>query len=426
MSLYSSLYTGVSGLQTNSQELSVVGDNVANANTIGFKKSRAAFEDILGQNLATAGGEIGLGAKLSHVQKILTQGALTTTGLATDLALQGDGFFMVKGTDNVNYFTRAGQFTVDEDGYMTNLDGLRVQGFGADEQGNIAGVVSELQIGAASSLPNPTSEVVMQGNLDASAAAPINAPIDPLDPDSYNFSNSTTLYDSLGNAISATAYFASDGAGGWSYEVYTDGANVTGGTPGTATQILDGTLTYGTDGELIDHTQNTTTFDPAGATAPQTVTLNFGDPTNAGGTGLGGMTQFSNPSSVSFLNQDGFGAGELANVRIEQDGTITGAFTNGQTRPLGQVAVADFTAADQLDRIGGNLFAATATSGEPNVGVAGTGGKGTVVAGALEQSNVDLASEFVRMIVAQRGYQANSKTVTTADSLLNELIQIKR
>ncbi|MBX7114019.1 MAG: flagellar hook-basal body complex protein, partial [Myxococcaceae bacterium] len=174
-----------------------------------------------------------------------------------------------------------------------------------------------------------------------------------------------------------------------------------------------------------DMTQ-TSNFTPLGSVNPQALNFNFGDPTAASGTGAKGLTQFASPSTVTFMNQDGYASGELARISIEADGTIMGAFTNGQSRALGQVALADFEAPDRLERLGGNLYGEMPASGQPTLGAPGNGGRGSVVAGALEQSNIDLATEFVRMISAQRGFQANSKTITTADQLLNELIALKR
>jgi flagellar hook protein FlgE len=415
MSLYSTMYTSVTGLQTTSQELGVVSDNIANANTIGFKQSRASFSDIMGANLGSQ-GQLGLGARLQAVQKILTQGALTSTGLATDLALQGPGFFMVAMPDGQTAYTRAGQFTIDNEGFLVNLDGLRVQGYQATADGTVGGALGNLLVGEASTPPQATESVEFAGNLDASAVDSGIA-YDPNDPDSYEFSTSTVLYDSLGNAVSATIHYKKTAnPGEWETHVVVDGANQQGGTAGVLTEVDSGTLTFDTDGNLTAQAMTGAPgFLPVGATQPQPVTYAFDD-----------MTQYAGPSAMSFISQDGFAAGELANIRIENDGTIMGAFTNGESRALGQVAVADFSAADQLERVGGNLFRATRGAGEPVFGAPGTGGRGSIVAGALELSNVDIASEFVRMIVAQRGFQANSKAITTVDTLLGELMQLKR
>jgi flagellar hook protein FlgE len=395
MSLMTALYSGASGLDANSTELSVVGDNISNANTIGFKGSRAAFADAMAQNLIGStpigAGQRGLGVKLQMVQKILSQGSLVNTGVATDLGIEGAGFFAVRGQTNGKdgtYYTRAGQFTVDQDGYLVNLTGMRVQGYTADSTGALnATTVGDLQIG---------------------------------------FASSTTVFDSLGRSHQVDIYFRKEPTtGDWSWYALTDGGNVTGGVAGTPFQIATGTMNFDTEGRLATMTQ-ASTFDPLGAVAPQPLNFDFGDPTGAAGTGLAGITQFASPSSASFINQDGYDSGSLVRVNINSSGEIVGVFTNGQTRTLAQVAIANFEAPDQLARMGGNLFQATRTSGVPTMGQPATADRGTVVAGALEQSNVDMASEFIRMIAAQRGFQANSKTLTTADSLLAELMTIKR
>ncbi len=421
MSLMTSLYTGVTGLDTTSTELSVIGDNIANANTIGFKAGRAAFEDALAQTLI-GGAQRGLGSRLQAIQKLMSQGALANTGIATDLAVSGNGFFVVKGMhDGVesSYYTRAGQFTVDNSGFLVNLDGLKVQGFGADANGIINGTLGDLDVGDAVSPPRPTANITFKGNLDASDPVLVFDPADPANSSSHQIT--TTVYDSLGAAHEVNVYFNKTAAGAWEYHAMADGAGLTGGTAGTQTQIATGTLAFDLSGNLTA-SAGTSTFNPIGAVQNQGLTFDLGTPG-----GAPGMTQTdATDSTTSFINQDGFASGALAKVAINTDGQIVGTFTNGQTRALGAVALADFEAPDQLSRLGGNLFSNTPGSGQPNVGRAGSGGRGAIIAGALEQSNVDLSGEFVRMIAAQRGFQANSKTISTADQLLAELIQLKR
>ena len=433
MSLMTALYSGASGLDANSTELSVVGDNISNANTIGFKGSRAAFADAMAQNLIgstpTGAGQRGLGVKLQMVQKILSQGSLINTGISTDLGIEGQGFFAVRGQSNGKdgtYFTRAGQFTVDQDGYLVNLTGMKVQGYTADSTGSInATTIGDLQIGNAGTSPRPTAEITLKANLQADATVP-PAFVAADAANTSNFASSTTVFDSLGKPHQVDIYFRKDAAAGtWSWHALTDGGNLTGGTAGTATQIATGALTFDTQGRLATMTESST-FNPIGAVNPQTLDFNFGDPTGGGGTGLEGITQFAAPSSASFVNQDGYDSGSLVRVNIDSSGQIVGVFTNGQTRTLAQVALANFEAPDQLARVGGNLYQQTRTSGVPTMGQPATADRGTIVAGTLEQSNVDMAAEFIRMISAQRGFQANSKTLTTADQLLAELMTIKR
>jgi flagellar hook protein FlgE len=431
MSLITALYSGASGLEANSIELSVVGDNIANANTIGFKGGRAAFADAMAQSMiggtSGAAGQRGLGTKLQMIQKILTQGALASTGLATDLAIQGNGFFVVKGGvagTPGQYYTRAGQFTLDNKGFLVNLESMRVQGYMADSAGNInrAGL-GDLKVGEATGQPRPTGTITIRANLQADAAIP--PAWDATNPTTTsNFSTGITIYDSLGQAHQANVYFRRNGAGDWEWHALTDGGGLNGGTAGVQMEIANGTATSDAQGRLTAST-TTSNFTPAGAVSPQPLTFNFGTAVPAG-TGLDGLTQFASPSGTTFLNQDGYGSGDLARISIDNEGRVVGAFTNGQTRILGQVALSSFEAPDQMQRIGSNLYAETPGGGPANIGEPGSGTRGSLTAGALEQSNVDLASEFIRMIAAQRGFQANSKTLTTADQLLAELMTIKR
>lgn len=433
MSLITALNTGTSGLQSSSTELAVVGDNLANSNTIGFKAGRAAFADALLQQLIgiPGGGQLGLGTRLQAIQRMITQGSLTNTGNATDLALTGSGFFIVKGNHNgiqSQFYTRDGQMTVDKSGYLTNLEGLRVQGYPADPMGNVQGSLGDLQVGTANASANATKSVTLKGNLAADAAVPAAA-FDPLNPTSTsNFKTSMSIYDSLGQEHTMQIYYCKTAAGTWDFHALADGGGLTGGTAGVATEIASGTLTFDVNGKLTSQTQ-TSNFNPIGSVNPQPLTFNFGDDIASGGTGAKGFTQFGGTAGVStatYTGQDGNGFGALSSVQVNDKGEVLGAFTNGTTRVLGQVAVADFKAADKLDRIGGNLAIESSASGQPTIGEPASGGRASIASGALEQSNVDMANEFVRMIAAQRAFQANSKTITTADSLLGELMQMKR
>jgi flagellar hook protein FlgE len=430
MSLISSMYAGASGLSAASAELNVVGDNISNANTVGFKGSRASFEDALSQTLIGSSGassQVGRGTRLASVQRIISQGALLNTGVATDLALQGPGVFVLKGAHNGRdgtFFTRAGNFQINKDGLLTNLEGLRVQGFLADDAGAVSKIVGDLRVGSANDPPKPTGKITVKANLQSDVV--LTAAWDLTKPTgTSNFSTTSTVYDSLGKAHELQIYYRRSGAGAWEWHAITDGAGVQGGTAGTAVEVASGTLTFDPTGKLSAET-NTSNFNPVGAVQPQALAFDFGDPTSSNGTGLKGITQFANPSSALAISQDGHASAGLVSINVEVSGNVVGTFANGQSRVLGAVSVAQFDAADQLERVGGNLLIETRTSGQPTVGTAGTGGRGGISAGFLEQSNVDLASEFIRMIAAQRGFQANSKTITTADQLLNDLISLKR
>jgi flagellar hook protein FlgE len=266
----------------------------------------------------------------------------------------------------------------------------------------------------------------VKANLQSDAAV-LAAPWDPASPASTsNFSTSMTVYDSIGSAHGVQVFFRKTAAGAWDWHAMADGAGLTGGTAGTLTEIAGGTLAFDTSGRLSAVTQPLNAFNPVGAVQNQALDFNFGDPTGAGGTGLLGVTQFASQSASTFIGQDGFGSGQLASIRIDSTGNISGIFTNGQTRVLGAVAVAGFAGPDRLERVGGNLFQQTQSSGQPVIGAPGAGGRASIVSGSLEQSNVDLAEQFVRLIAAQRAFQANAKTITTADQLLSELIALKR
>ena len=302
-----------------------------------------------------------------------------------------------------------------------------MQGYTANAAKGVLGTTpGDLVLGNASWPASASTAISAVGNLDSGAAIPA-VPFDPLNAAATsNTSTSVTAYDSLGTAHQVDIFFTKTAAGAWNWNALTDGGGLTGGTAGTPTQIANGTLTFDTTGKLTAQTTAASTFNPINATNPQALTFSFGDPTSGGGTGLLGVSQFAGSSGFTQTNQDGFASGSLTHIAIDKNGNINGTFTNGQTRVLGEVATALVKAPDQMDAIGGNLFSTTPNSGAATLGAAGSLGRGNVVAGGLEQSNVDLANEFVKMIAAQRAYQANGKTIVTADSLLQELMQIKR
>jgi flagellar hook protein FlgE len=423
MSLLSSLYAGASGLDTNSLELTVIGDNIANGNTIGFKGSRAVFSDALSQSLMGGAGETGLGTTLSAVQKIITQGSLLNTGVNTDLAIQGAGFFVVRGNHNGTvgqFYTRAGQFTVDKDGYMVNVEGLRVQGYTADAAGVVGSQLGDIRPGVASSAPYATTGIKLTANLQADAEV-LTDPFDVTNAAATsNFSTTTTVYDSLGVAHQIDVYFRKTGTNTWDWHAVTSVGGVPTEIGGTTLGATD--LTFDEFGQLTSSGPfELTDFQPFGAAGGnQTVTLDFGS------TDRPGLTQFAAKSAASFVSQDGYPSGDLASIQIDGQGQIVGVFTNGQTRALGAVALGDFPAEDQLQRVGSSLYAETPKAGAAVIGPSGNGGRGTITAGALEQSNIDLSAEFIKMIAAQRSFQANSKTINTADQLLSEIIALKR
>ncbi len=430
MSILRAMYSGVSGLTAETGALGVVGDNVANTNTVGFKESRAIFSDVLGS--AVGGHEAGSGVHMARTQQIFAQGALVNTGQATDVALSGDGFLVVNGVvdgSRGNFYTRAGQLTLKNDGSLVNTDGLTVQGYAADPAtpGKFTTSLGGIKLPSAPIPPKPTTEMKVAANLDASATAP-TLPWDPASPGATsNFATSMTVYDSLGNGHALDVYFRQTAPGAWDYHVLAKGSEVAGGPPTGSVEVGGGTLAFDTAGALAAVTPTGAgTVDFNGATAAQPLKLNFGTPLSAGGTGVDGLTQYSSPSSVGAQSQDGYASGALSGVKIDGDGTVNGVYTNGQTIAAGQLAIAKFQSNDGLGRAGHNLWVATRDSGDAALGGVGTGGRGALVSGTLEQSNVDVTQQFVELISHQRAFQANSKTITTADQMLQELMNIKQ
>lgn len=428
MSIMKAMYSGVSGLSAESQALGVIGDNVANTNTIGFKQSRALFEDILGG--VSQQGATGGGVRMVRAQQIFAQGTLLTTGQPTDLALSGDGFFVVNGSiDGISgdFYTRAGQTSLNASGTLVNPQGLAVQGYQANPDGTIGSTLGPVVVSTAALPPKPTTALEITANLDATAETPALA-WDPQDPGATsNFSTSMTVYDSVGNAHSVDVYFRAVGSGGWEYYALASGGEVVGGTDGENVEIASGTLAFTSDGALQDaQLAAGGTVDWNGATPAQALTLGFGEPIAAGGSGLGGTTQFATASSISAQSQDGYASGAFTGVSVDGNGVVKGTYSNGQTVAVAQLAIAKFASNDGLGRAGHNLWVATRESGAAVLGASGSGGRGAVVGGALEQSNVDIAAQFVDMIGHQRSFQANSKTITTADEMLQEVVNLKR
>lgn len=427
MSIFSSLYIGMSGMRVNETGFQAVGDNIANMNTVGFKGSRAVFADVLNRTvLGTAGvSEMGQGAAVQGVQRLHTQGALLQTGITTDLAIGGNGFFLVHGEaagGEGTFYTRNGQFLIDSDGLLVNTAGLQLQGYTADDNGVLGTALGDLAVGNQTSPPSATSEVGLAVNLDPNEA--VNT-FDPADLEgTASFSTTVTVYDSLGNAHQVDVYFTNNDNGSWEWHAFAEGDELEGGAPGP-TEIAAGSVSFNTDGELDTEVGNSFNVTFAGATA-QGVTLDFGESLTTDGGDGSGSSSFAGGSAIHFVAQDGFAAGNLTFLTVDPDGTIQGSFSNGDTRVLGQVALANFNAPQELDSVGGNLFRLGPGAGEPVVGAANTGGRGQIISGGLEQSNVDLTNEFTQMIVTQRGYQAASRTITTANAMLGELVNLIR
>lgn len=418
MGIFTALFSGVNGINSNGNVISVIGDNIANVNTIGFKGNKAQFEDIL------AGNDTGLGSRVSVVNPEFSQGGFESTGSVTDMAIDGDGFFILENpTDGSTFYSRAGQFIVDKEGFLVNADNYRVQGYQIDSSNNITSSIGDIVISKVPVAPQDTTAIAVVANLNSNSTAP--AAFDATDPTgTSNFSAGVTVYDSLGNSHLVTVYFRKDTANNWQWKALVDGGEITGGTAGVNEIEAAGTLTFGTDGTLVSATTSSSDFDFLGATQSQAMTFDFGTGTGAGGSGLDGVTQFGSQSSVSNISQDGYASGSLKTFEISSDGTITGNYSNGVTQTIGQVTLASFNNTSELSRVGSNNYIETLDSGVPLISAPGTSGKGSVVSSTLEQSNVDLASELIRMVIIQRGFQANSRTISTVNDLLAQLVTL--
>jgi flagellar hook protein FlgE len=415
MSITNSLYIGISGLMAHGDAISVVGDNIANASTVGYKRNRASFSDLLGGELGAQ--RLGGGVRLGGTQTMYDQGAITQTGNNMDLAISGGGMFVVKGNHGGHtgqYYTRDGRFQMDNKGFMVDQHGMRLQGYTIAPDGTRGTSIGDLALGSKMSPPVATTKSGMSLNLNSNDVTP-TLPFDPANPNATsNYSTSQTVYDSLGNAHHVDMHFRNNGAGGWEYHAMVDGGELQGGTAGTPTEIGTGTMTFDATGKLTAQTGSlTASF--VNATAGQAIAMDFD-----------GTTSVAAADGINSIDTDGHSAGNLIDVSIGDDGKITGVYDNGDKIAIAQVALANFASEEGLERVGDGMMAASTASGQPLIDVAGTGSRGSLVSGALEASNVDLGTELVTLIAYQRAFQANAKTVTTADEMLSDVTNLKR
>ena len=414
-----SMYSGISGLRSHQTMMDVVGNNIANVNTTGYKSSATVFQDVLSQTLQGAGApedgrggtnpaQVGLGVKVAGINTNFAQGSSQATGRATDLAIQGDGFFAVRqGGENV--YTRAGSFNFDQSGMLVTSSGAVVQGWLAQDGAiNPSGPLQDIRLPIGQTLaPEQTMNVRLGGNIPATpydAAAP--AVLNP----------GVTVYDAQGVPIKMSLSFTQTGDNTWDVVASAPAA------AGSGSAVIGSTsLTW--DPEAQDFDVDSLVLDEAAL--DQVGTFN-GAMTIALGTPDEPMTQFAGQNSLAALEQDGAGVGSLQSFSISPDGTVIGVFSNGQNEPVGQIALANFANPGGLEKIGGSAYRPTVNSGLVQTGVAGEGGRGMLSGGTLEMSNVDLAQEFTNLIVAQRGFQANSRVISASDELLQDLVNLKR
>ncbi|PWG62311.1 flagellar hook protein FlgE [Sediminicurvatus halobius] len=401
-----SFETALSGLNAAASDLDVTGNNIANSGTVGFKSSRAEFADLFAaSNLGVSQTAIGQGVRLADVKQSFGQGQFDFTGNSLDLAINGTGFFRISEGEGEVSYTRNGSFQLDRDGYIVDANNRRLTGYQADGDGNIGGALDDLQVNIGNVAPEATTELSVSANLDAAAAEPANA-FDATDPQSYNFSTSTTIYDGQGTDHRATLYFRKTATAN-EWEVHVDGGG-TGGVLGPRT------LSFNNDG----------TFDSLSDTSAYTFNYPGVDPVSVT-PDFDALTQFGAEFEVKQINQDGFAAGQFSSLNVEGDGRLLARFTNGQSQVLGQVALARFQSPEKLQEAGDTRWRETFESGPALLGAPDSSGLGSLEAGALEQSNVNLTEQLVQMITAQRNYQANSQVISTQDQITQEILNIR-
>ena len=416
---------GVSGLNASANNLDVIGNNIANSGTVGFKSGSVMFSDVY------AGSRVGLGTQAAGVSQNFSAGVVQTTSRALDVAIvNGDGFFRLVSAGGELAYSRNGQFNIDKGGYIVNSGGLQLTGYGVGVNGEVSGgTPTALQLPTTAMAPKVTQNVAAQFNLDSRSAVPTATPFDANNSASFNYSNSVTVYDSLGNSHELATYFVKTGpnafdtyatADGW--PLNSSGAKVAPAASSSTTPssggaaLATGGLGFSTTGALSSGGKiSLAGLDFGNGAAPMSFTVD-----------VAGTTQFGNANDVKKLSQDGFTSGSLVGFVINKDGTVTGKYSNEQGKTLGQVALSSFVNPNGLQSKGDNVFSETSASGQPLTGKPGAGTKlGSLASGALEASNVDLTSELVNLIIAQRTYQANAQTVKTQDQVMQTLVNLR-
>ena len=418
-----SLYSGISGLKANTSAMSVIGDNIANVHTTGFKSSNVSFSNVFSASMGQSKMQVGRGVTMSGISANWNSGTMETTSTVTDMAINGQGMFIV--TDpagSAQYYTRAGQFEFDNQGYLVNQDDLRVQGYSIDASGNV-GALGNITMPAGMAVPSATTELTMGLNLDSGGTT---------------YDTTVTIYDSLGNPVDLTFTFTRDttpdfdatpAAVEWDYVVTSSNAALT---------ITPASLTLGfTSAGALDPANSTAATASAtglgsghqisiaglAPAADMDIVWRFLDTSSATD---GSVTSYAGNSAKNSQTQDGYPTGMLQGVSVDEDGVFTGLYSNGTMLSFAQVALADFASYSGLLKQGSNLFTSSLASGQAVILAPNQGGVGSIAPSSLEMSNVDLADEFVKLITTQRAFQANSKVITTSDEVLSDLINIKR
>jgi len=399
---------GVSGLNASASNLDVIGNNIANSGTIGFKSSSFQFSDVL------AASRVGFGAEAAGVSQNFSSGAVQTSSRALDVAItNGDGLFRLASPSGEVAYSRNGQFNMDKSGFIVNSGGYQLTGYPVGANGGFAAASpTPLKLPTSTMQPKSTDQIDAQFNLDSRSVTPTATPFDPNNSATYNYANAVTMFDSLGNSHELATFFVKGSAPNtWDVYAAANGAAANGGASIS-------TLTFDTNGVMSPAIQPITVSGLAfanGSTSPMSVAFN-----------VTGTTQFGNANEVNKLTQNGYTSGVLSSFAIEKNGTISGKYSNEQTQSLGQIVLSSFMNPNGLKSLGGNVWAETGASGAPLTGAPGEGTKlGALTSGAVEASNVDLTSELVNLIIAQRTYQANAQTVKTQDQVLQTLVNLR-
>lgn len=386
-----------SGLNAVTEQLTSISNNIANSGTVGYKSSRAEFSSIYAQSQP-------LGVSVSGVSQSITRGGDISAGSSPlDLAISGNGFFVVRDSAGTTSYTRAGYFGFDKEGYIVNNNDMKIQGYPVDANGNLqVGTVSDLQVSTGSIPAKATDSLNFTANFDAQATVPAKTPFDPSDRDSFNNSYTTQVFDSLGREHTMTQYFVKTGENEWEAHYSVDGQNT-----GTPTK-----LQFDQNGVMVAPVGNVDITTPVAGAQDLTISVNYG-----------GSSQFGSGFSVSNNASSGYASAERTGVQIDKDGTVFATYSNGERMLQGQLVLANFTNANGLAAKDGTSWSQTSSSGNPIIGTPGSGLLGSVQSYALEGSNVDLTAELVNLMTAQRNYQANTKVISTNDSMMQSLFQ---
>ncbi|MEX1198441.1 MAG: flagellar hook protein FlgE [Pseudohongiellaceae bacterium] len=384
----------LSGLKASATNLDVIGNNISNSQTVGFKGSKAVFSDVF------AGAKTGLGTRIAAVMQDFSTGSLESSGRNLDLAIDGEGFFRLIQNEQVVY-SRNGQLSLNNEGYLVNAQGARLTGYPGDV--GAGGAPQELQVPSGALQAKASTAVEATFNLDARTGVPAVAPFDQDNADTYSYANNVTLFDSQGKAHNTTLYFSKTGDNDWDVRMSRDGEVA----PET------GNLTFDENGVNDNPGALDFTFTPGGGVNPMNISLDLDD-----------TTQFGSDFELAKMNQDGYAAGSLVGIAIDESGQIVGNYSNEQTQLIGTIAMADFANVEGLNPVGDNAWAETSASGPALVGLAGSGQLGGIESGVIETSNVDLTRELVDLIIAQRNYQANAQTVKVQEEVLQQAVNM--